>query len=61
MVGKPYLLVQKDIPIRFTNNPTSNEINRVNGFTSQVFDKMTDEDIAKATNSGLITASKITK
>ena len=60
-VGQPYLLVQKNIPIRYINNPIGNEINRVNGFTNQVLDKMTDEDIANATNSGLITASKIIK
>ena len=59
MVGQPYKLIQHNIPIRFTNNPQGNEIQRVNSFTQQVLDKLSDEDIAKITNSGLITPSII--
>lgn len=55
LVGQPYKLVQHNIPIRFTNNPQGKmEIQRVNSFTNQVLDKLSDSDIAKITNSGLI-------
>lgn len=58
-VGQPYLLRQENIPIRFVDNPQGSEIYRVNNLTSQILDTLTNEDIARITESGYIVPAVI--
>ena len=59
-VGQPYLLVQKNIPIRYVDNPQGNEIWRIDNFRKEVLDPITDQDIARITGSGYIEPAIIT-
>lgn len=59
-VGQPYLLVQKNIPIRYVDNPQGNEIWRIDNFRKEVLDPITDRDIARITGSGYIEPAVIT-
>ena len=59
-VGQPYKLIQKNIPIRFVDNPQGGEINRVNNFRNLVLDRLSDEDVAEIIGAGLIKPAVIT-
>lgn len=58
-VGQPYKLVQHDIPIKFTDNPQGSEINRINSFTDQVLNRLSDRNIANILETGYIDPSII--
>lgn len=51
-VGQPYKLVQKNIPIRFVENPKGEELERVNAF--QPFKWWSDQQIADVLGHGLL-------
>jgi hypothetical protein len=60
-VGQPYLLVQKNIPIRFVDNPQGNEIWRTNNFNKELrLDEMSDREISDILHTGYIEPSKVT-
>lgn len=58
-VGTPYKLVQKNIPIHFTDNPQGSEVYRANSFTQQVLDNLSTEDIARITGAGTVAPSVV--
>jgi hypothetical protein len=60
-VGQPYRLVQKNIPIRFVDNPQGNEIWRTNNFNKELrLDEMSDREISDILHTGYIEPSLVT-
>lgn len=60
-VGQPYRLVQKNIPIRFVDNPQGNEIWRTNNFNKELrLDEMSDREISDILHTGYIEPSVVT-
>lgn len=60
-VGQPYLLVQKNIPIRFVDNPQGDEIWRINNFNKELrLDEMSDREISDILHTGYIEPAVVT-
>lgn len=60
-VGQPYLLVQKNIPIRYVDNPQGDEIWRTNNFNKELrLDEMSDREISDILHTGYIEPSVVT-
>lgn len=60
-IGQPYRLVQKNIPIRFVDNPQGNEIWRTNNFNKELrLDEMSDREISDILHTGYIEPSVVT-